>query len=214
MTIPELYDYDDLRRRTDASVTVVRPQGAALVLGSSQSVELFDPACCEMPRRRRRGGGGVVLVSPGDLWIDWWIPVDDPRWRGDARASSQLVGQWWASALSPLVDGPLAVHHGGLEGDASHRVVCFAGRGPGEVFVEGRKAVGVTQWRVREGVFLSSMIPARDARDVLDCLFEVPAGLATALDHHTVASLGLDASAVERVLTASGQWAAGPSPTL
>ena len=214
MTVPELYDYDDLRRRSDASVTVVRPQAAALVLGSSQSVELFDPARCEMSRRRRRGGGGVVLVSPGDLWVDWWIPVGDSRWRGDARESSQLVGQWWASALAPLVHEPLVVHRGGLEGDASHRVVCFAGRGPGEVFVGGRKVVGVTQWRVREGVFLSSMVPARDSRDVLDCLREVPAGLAAALDHHTVTSLGIDASAVERVLAASGQWAVGPSPTL
>ena len=214
MTEPELYDYDDLRRHTVAAVTVARPGDSALVLGSSQSAEILDPARCEMPRRRRRGGGGVVLVSPGDLWVDWWIPADDSRWRGDARASSQLVGEWWASALAPYVEEPIVVHRGGLEGDASHRVVCFAGRGPGEVFVGGRKAVGVTQWRVREGVFLSSMIPARDSHDVLDCLREVPAGLAASLDHHTVASLALDDSVVERVLAISGSWAAGPLPTL
>ncbi len=214
MTVPELYDYSELRRGATATATVVHPRGAALVLGSSQSADILDPARCEMPRRRRRGGGGVVLVSPGDLWVDWWIPVGDPRWRGDARESSQLVGQWWASALAPYVAEPLIVHGGGLEGDASHRVVCFAGRGPGEVFVGARKVVGVTQWRVREGVFLSSMIPARDARDVLDCLREVPEGLMAALEHHTVGSLALDESVVERVLAASGGGDIGPSPIL
>ena len=30
-------------------------------------------------------------------------------------------------------------------------LVCFAGQGPGEVFVEERKIVGVSQWRGREG---------------------------------------------------------------
>ena len=214
MTVPELYDYDDLRRRTVAAVTVVHPRASALVLGSSQNADLVDSERCEMARRRRRGGGGVVLVSPGDLWVDWWIPSDDPRWRSDARQSSQLVGEWWASALAPFVDEPLEVHRGGLEGNASHRVVCFAGRGPGEVFAGGRKVVGVTQWRVREGVFLSSMVPARDARDVVDCLRDAPAGLAATLDHHTVGSLALGVSVVDRVLAASGRWAAGPTPTL
>ena len=214
MREPELYDYDEVRRRMLASVTVAHPGNSALVLGSSQSTGVLDLARCVMPRRRRRGGGGVVLVSPGDLWIDWWIPTDDSRWRGDARASSQLVGEWWASALAPYVEESIVVHRGGLEGDASHRVVCFAGRGPGEVFVGGRKAVGVTQWRVREGVFLSSMIPAKDSHDVLDCLREVPEGLYASLNHHTVASLALDESVVERVLAVSGPWAVGPLPTL
>jgi lipoate-protein ligase A len=214
VTVADLYDYGELRRSGVPTATVVHPRGSALVLGSSQSEDVLDPARCEMPHRRRRGGGGVVLVSPGDLWIDWWIPADDERWRSDARASSQLVGQWWASALAPRVAGPLSVHHGGLEGDANHRVVCFAGRGPGEVFASGRKVVGVTQWRVREGVFLSSMIPARDSREVLSCLVDVPAGLAGALDHHTVASLALDESVVEEALAVSGTWAVGPSPNL
>ena len=88
----ELYDYEDVRRLTMAAVTVARPGNSALVLGSSQGLGILDLAGCVMPRRRRRGGGGVVLVSPGDLWVDWWIPTDDLRWRGDARASSQLVG--------------------------------------------------------------------------------------------------------------------------
>ena len=35
-------------------------------------------------------------------------------------------------------------------------LVCFAGRGPGEVFQGGRKVVGLSQWRAREGTLFSS----------------------------------------------------------
>ncbi len=35
-------------------------------------------------------------------------------------------------------------------------LVCFAGRGPGEVFEDDRKVVGLSQWRSREGALFSS----------------------------------------------------------
>ncbi len=35
-------------------------------------------------------------------------------------------------------------------------LVCFAGRGPGEVFSGPRKVVGLSQWRAREGALFSS----------------------------------------------------------
>jgi len=35
-------------------------------------------------------------------------------------------------------------------------LVCFAGRGPGEVFYGDRKIVGLSQWRSREGALFSS----------------------------------------------------------
>ncbi len=35
-------------------------------------------------------------------------------------------------------------------------LVCFAGRGPGEVFHGQRKVVGLSQWRAREGALFSS----------------------------------------------------------
>lgn len=216
VSVGDLYDYDAIRHLDVATVVVARPRAAALVVGSSQDEGVLDRERCEIDQvRRRRGGGGVVLVAPEDLWIDWWIPAGDHRWRADSRASSRLVGQWWRDALSHRRLADLVVHEGGLEGVIDHRVVCFAGRGPGEVFAGGLKAVGVTQWRVREGVFLSSMVPSRSAREILDCLADVPEGLNIALEHHTTASLGLDASDVARVLAASGDWATGSlQPTL
>lgn len=208
VSVRDLYDYDEIRALPDATVIVVQPLAAALVLGSSQSEDVLDPSDCEVTRvRRRRGGGGIVLVAPDDLWVDWWIPVGDTRWRADSRESSQLVGEWWRDALSARLGGELEIHQGGLEGVVAHRVVCFAGRGPGEVFWSGLKVVGVTQWRVREGVFLSSIVPSRAARSILDCLVAPPEDLASSLAHHTTASLGLDVTDVSRVLAASGHWA-------
>lgn len=208
VSVLDLYDYDELRQLSEATAMVVRPATAALVLGSSQNIDVIERSRCEFTQvRRRRGGGGIVLVAPDDLWVDWWIPVSDDRWRADSRESSRLVGGWWREALSAKFSGDLEVHEGGLEGNAEHRVVCFAGRGPGEVFIHGLKVVGVTQWRVREGVFLSSIVPSRAARDIVGCLAHPPSELGASLSHHTTSSLDLNESDVSRVLAASGDWA-------
>ena len=104
------------------------------------------------------------------------------------------------------------MHERGLEGDQAYRVVCFAGRGPGEVFVDERKTVGLTQWRVREGVFLSTVLHAEATSDVLDYLAVVPEGLSDALDHQALASLEQadGATIVARLREVSGSWAFHP----
>jgi hypothetical protein len=141
-----------------------------------------------------------VLLRPEDLWVDWWIPRHDERWNYDVHVSSLLVGQWWADVLSERVHG-VRVHTGSIEGDDAFRVVCFAGRGPGEVFVDDRKAVGVTQWRVREGVFVSTVMHAEPTSDVLDYLSVIPTGLAGALDHHALSTLdSVDAASTQAQL--------------
>ena len=205
----ELFDYDELRTEVKATFYVVRPERATLVLGSTQSAEILDPERLgEIPLRRRRGGGGLVLLTPDDLWIDWWIPSSDGRWRGDVHQSSRMVGEWWAEVLREFVTGEVSVHDGALEGDPAYRLVCFAGRGPGEVFVNGKKAVGVTQWRVREGTFLSTVLPAHSSHDVLRYLNDVPEGLEDALDHQVLSSI-TDAGAelfIEALQRASGPW--------
>jgi hypothetical protein len=119
-----------------------------------------------------------------------------------------MVGEWWAGVLREVVTGEVTVHDGPLEGDPAYRLVCFAGRGPGEVFVDGRKAVGVTQWRVREGIFLSSVMPAQASNEVLGYLRDVPEGLNRALDHQVLSTLtGADPETViEALRRSSGPW--------
>lgn len=207
--VEELYDYGALRGEVEASMfvaTVLRP---TLVLGGSQSRSVVDPLKLDgTALRRRRGGGGLVLLRPKDLWIDWWIPHGDPRWSGDVHVSSIRAGHWWADELVRFTDETVSVYEGALDGEPAYRVVCFAGRGPGEVFLGERKAVGVTQWRVREGVFLSTVLRAEPTNDVLEYLRDVPEGLDGALDHQALSSLRLGdpAELVARLRAGSGPW--------
>ncbi len=68
--------------------------------------------------------------------------------------------------------------------------------------------MGLTQWRVREGVFLSTVLHAEATSDVLDYLVDVPEGLLDALDHEALSSLeGVDRNALlEALLLESGPW--------
>ena len=191
--VEELYDYGALRALTAPTMLVVRCAEPTFVLGGSQSIEVLkEPERDQVALRRRRGGGGVVVLQPDDVWLDWWIPAGDERWSPDVHAMSRHVGEWWRAALASRLHGEVALHEGPMTGDPASRVACFAARGPGEVMVDGRKAVGVTQWRVREGVFLSTVLHAHPSSMLLDVLTHVPQGLAAALEHHTLVTLDLD----------------------
>jgi len=209
VSVEDLYNYDALRQLEVATVFVAWASRETLVLGGNQVADVVDLSLDPtMTLHRRRGGGGLVLLRPEDLWIDWWIPHGDSRWTHDVRLSSIQVGTWWAKALQAHAGGVVRVHEGALEGESDFRVVCFAGRGPGEVFVDGRKTVGLTQWRVREGVFISTVLHAGPTTDVLKYLRHVPNGLDQALDHQTLTSLTLGdrESFLTQVLEAGGPW--------
>lgn len=207
--VKELYDYSELRSASEATMFVAHVSRTTLVLGGSQLRSVVDPLkLAGAALRRRRGGGGLVLLRPDDLWVDWWIPHDDARWSPDVHVSSINAGHWWARELERYTDEAVSVHDGSLDGEPAFRVVCFAGRGPGEVFVGNRKAVGVTQWRVREGVFLSTVLHAEPTTDVLDYLLDVPEGLVDALDHQALSSLRPVAAGdlAEQLRLSSGPW--------
>jgi lipoate-protein ligase A len=112
---------------------------------------------CGVAVVRRRGGGGAVALRPGDhLWIDCWVPRGDPLWVADISAAAAWVGSWWVAALGGQGVDRLEVHAGRAAPGELGGLVCFAGRGPGEVFAGGRKLVGLSQWRSREGALFSS----------------------------------------------------------
>jgi hypothetical protein len=71
-------------------------------------------------------------------------------------AAAAWVGAWWTRALDRFGQRGFVVHRGrSVPGDLGE-LVCFAGRGPGEVFHGARKVVGLSQWRAREGALFSS----------------------------------------------------------
>ena len=112
-----------------------------------------------------------MLVTPDDpLWVDVDVPVDDPLWSDDVGASFAWLGSAWASAL-----GSGSVHEGPFDPGRWGRTVCFAGRGPGEVFVDGAKVVGLAQRRTRAGArFQCAVLSRWDPGPLIDVV--VPAG--------------------------------------
>ena len=136
----------------ERAVWVCDATGPALVLGSAQSDERVDRAACAVAGVdvvRRRSGGGAVVVVPGEvLWVDLVLPRGDPLWQDDVGRAFHWVGDAWAAALQDVgVDA--SVHRGGLVRTPWSHQVCFAGLGPGEVTVDGRKVVGISQRRTR-----------------------------------------------------------------
>ncbi len=130
--------------------------GPGLVLGSTQKADAVDQhrAAIEgVEVLRRRSGGGAVLLWPGrQIWVDFFVAAGDPLWNDDVAVAARWAGRLWASVVAELVAAPGSVHTGGLIADRWGRLVCFAGAGPGEVFMGGRKVVGVSQRRSRNRV--------------------------------------------------------------
>lgn len=126
----------------------------AIVLGSTQSDAVIDAEMCRRSGvdivRRRSGGGVVHLTKSGIAWLDVVIPVEHPLWDRDVTTSSFWLGEAWIEALSSFGIEGLHQHRDRLERSVTSDLVCFAGKGPGEVFLDdGAKVVGISQRRTR-----------------------------------------------------------------
>lgn len=155
-------------------VRVVAVDGPALVLGSAQPRDVVDHAAVPALGAevvRRRSGGGAVWLRPGDpLWVDVVVPAGDPLHHHDVGRAFLWLGDVWAAALGSL--GLVGeVHRGPADRDAVSRLACFAGRGPGEVLVEGQKVVGISQRRTRAGAVFQCAVHERfDAAPLMAAL--------------------------------------------
>ena len=185
----ELHDYDALRTVTVSTAMVGEVAGVVVVVGSSQPAEILRP---DAVARRRRGGGGAVLLQPGDAWIDLWFPTGHEITDAGVTAGAVAVGQMWRAALVSLTSFTYVVHDRADEVDPALRLACFASVGAGEITCAARKVVGITQWRVREGVLFSTVVHARPSISLVDELVTPPPALGDRLaTHATLESLGL-----------------------
>lgn len=172
----------------------------AVVLGSTQRSEVVDAAAAAasgVEVVRRRSGGGAVWVSPGAVtWIDVLVPAGDQRWVADVGRSAHWLGEAWARTLEQLGHPGAEVHRGRLVRSPWSDLVCFAGLGPGEVTLGGRKVVGLSQRRTRAGArFQCAVLHAWDPASLLAVLALSPADRALATEALAEAAVGLGAVA-------------------
>ena len=134
-------------------ITLMIPDGPAIVLGSSQSASDVDTDFCAsagIDVVRRRSGGGAVYVHPTDVvWVDIVIPSGDPLWSHDVGEAMLWVGELWCAALARAGMDALSIHRGRLMANDWSKALCFAGAGTGEIFRGEAKVVGISQRRTR-----------------------------------------------------------------
>lgn len=158
----------------ERSIIVYEVTWPVLVLGSSQRDDAVDWE--QVERRgaevvRRRSGGSAVLVEPGAaVWVDVTIPPADPLWEHDVGRAFHWLGASWAEVLTGAGLGG-RWYDGPMQKTPWSAWVCFAGLGPGEVTVDGRKVVGLSQRRTREGALFQCCATRRwEPERLLDLL--------------------------------------------
>ena len=171
-----------------------------LVLGSSQNEASIDPARCRragIAIVRRRTGGGAVLVSAEDLiWFDLVIGRDDPLWMADVSRAFEWVGATCTAALARL-GVHTEMHTGALRSTPLSPAICFAGLGSGELTLDGRKLVGISQRRTRTHARFQVAVLRQWSGTTHADLLAVPAverdAIATVLD---AAAIGIEIDSV------------------
>ena len=204
----DLHGLDPLAEAGGRRVAVLEVERPALVLGSTQPDAIVDPAAlgaADVELVRRRSGGGAVLLVPGDsLWVDVVLPRSDPLWDDDVGRATWWLGRAWATALAEL-GLPATVHEAGLVRTRWSPLVCFAGWGPGEVAVRGRKAVGVASRRSRSGArFQCGLGRTWDPGPLLALLALGPSERGAGRRELAEAAVGVDAPPAEVVRALRG----------
>lgn len=146
-------DFHSLDPAAERAVWWCAVETPALIVGSSQSVDVIDAECATQRNIdvvRRRSGGGIVFVHPSDsVWIDITISREDPLWTDDVTTSMLWLGDVFVKALSPWTNA--STYSGTFNSGEFGRDICFVSQSPGEVFAHHDKIVGISQRRTRDG---------------------------------------------------------------
>ena len=163
----------------EAVISLFTPKRDAIVLGSTQERSLLNETAClshDVEIVKRRSGGGLVLLSADStLWIDVEIPSDHSLWLNDVGASSLWLGQVFVEVLTELGQENLELHRGALMKSTWSSLICFAGKGPGEVFAaDGSKSVGISQRRTRDWARFQCVVSLKWRPELLRELLHEP----------------------------------------
>lgn len=136
-----------------------RSTTTAVVLGRGQAVPRAPMNGVDL--LSRSSGGGAVLLTPDMLSLDVVLPTGHPLLAGDLSSVFLPIGRAWRDALNDLGLLDLTIHEGA--GTATRRgtareqllaAICYATLGRGEVLAGGRKLVGLSQRRRRQGALI------------------------------------------------------------
>jgi len=155
------------------------PTQSALVLGSTQDLSVVNSTEClkrDIEIVKRRSGGGVVLLSSETtVWIDVLLPTTHELSVSDIGQAPLWLGKLFHKELGDLGVADLILHETAMEKSLWSTLICFAGRGPGEVFTSsGRKVVGISQRRTREWVRFQIVVSLAWRPDILLAILNAP----------------------------------------
>jgi lipoate-protein ligase A len=193
--------------RNDCVISLFTPVQPAIILGSTQDRTLINEQACLVNGveivKRRSGGGIVFLAQDSTIWIDVEIPREHSLWLNDVGESSLWLGEVFKKELAELAHINLELHRGSMIKTTWSSLICFAGRGPGEVFTQdGRKVVGISQRRTRDWARFQCVISLQWKPELLLNLLNEPrptisdiknCGSDLSLDSATVAMKLIDA---------------------
>ena len=139
----------------EPTIWVIEPKDSCLVLGKSQrGKDFLNLSYLEEQNINltvRQSGGGAVLVSPEDmLWVDIFVPKESRFWLADIAKASIWIGGIWRDALKRL-DIECSLFHENFSRSEASDLICFIGRAPGELFIDNRKILGISQRRSKHG---------------------------------------------------------------
>ena len=139
----------------EPTIWIIEPKDSCLVLGKSQrGRDFLNLSYLEEQNINlavRQSGGGAVLVAPEDmLWVDIFVPKESKFWIADIAKASIWIGGIWHDALKRL-DIECSLFDENFSRSEAYDLICFIGRAPGELFINTRKILGISQRRSKFG---------------------------------------------------------------